>query len=91
MSAVVAQRASAEIGRSLERLSDHDLAVSDRSEVTGRLYVDLADLQLAVAAMEAAVTEPGHAVPDAATPDCEDRLLRVAQGRWRRQGWGRRP
>jgi hypothetical protein len=37
MSAVVAQRASADMARRVESLCDHDLAVIDRAEVTGQL------------------------------------------------------
>jgi hypothetical protein len=91
MSAVVAQRASADMARRLESLCDHDLAFIDRAEVTGQLYVDLADLHLAVAEIEAAAIGPEQRAMEASVSDGQPVLLPVAHSRWRRHGWRRGP
>jgi hypothetical protein len=91
MSGVVAQRASADMARRLERLCDHDLAFSDRAEATRQLYVDLADLHLAVTEIEAAAIGHEQLVLKASVSDGQPVLLRVAQSRWRRLGWRRGP
>jgi hypothetical protein len=82
VSALGLQRASAAVAMTLEGLCDHDLAEPDREEGTEQLYAALADVRLEL-------TKLGEgADADALDPE---RVVRVAEGRWRRRGWGRRP
>ncbi len=74
--------ASVALASAVEGLCDHDLVGSDREQRTEQLYAALADARLALMKL-------GEAA-DADTVDRE-RVLLVARGRWRRQGWGRTP
>jgi hypothetical protein len=86
--AVGLQHASVTVAKALERLCDDELTDGARENATGQLYVDLADVGVALAEFIEAVF-PEQPAWDAHA-DESDPLLRVAPIRWHRQyGWER--